>query len=80
VTSDVGGLRDTVVSWPNPGCTGFKFDRFQPAAFAGAVRAAVDLWNDPQGWDTVRERAMLQDFSWMQSAREYDNLYRSLEG
>ena len=79
VTSNVGGLRDTVVPWPEPGCTGFKFERFHPEEFAATVRAAVDLWADPRGWAAVRERAMLRDFSWEQSAREYDNLYRGLE-
>jgi len=79
VTSDVGGLRDTVTPWPEPGCTGFKFQRFEPEEFVATVRAAVDLWADSVGWEAVRQRAMLQDFSWRQSAREYDSLYQSLE-
>ncbi len=80
VTSNVGGLRDTVVSWPDPEGTGFKFDRFEPEDFAAAVRTAVNLWEDPRGWEAMRERAMLRDFSWEQSAVEYDKLYRGLEG
>ena len=78
VTSNVGGLKDTVGPYPEPGCTGFKFDLAKPEGFLRAVREAVDLWSDPEGWDDMRKRAMLQDFSWLASARKYMSLYQSL--
>ena len=65
---------------------GFDFVEFWSwtAKDLAAVKAAADAagigisgFND---WNKMIERAMTQDFSWMNSARQYEDLYRSLIG
>lgn len=45
------------------------------------VRYAERIYYDKKrDWNKMIERAMAQDFSWMNSARQYEDLYRSLIG
>lgn len=66
-----GGLRDTVVD----GETGFLFHDTSPYALLDAVRRALAVWRQP-GWDTLRQRCMALDWSWQQSAGQYEDVYR----
>lgn len=79
VTSDVGGLRDTIVPYPDPDCTGFKFGSFTSDAFYQAVRTAVEMWQEGETWKNMQQRGMRQDFSWIRSAQEYAALYEELQ-
>jgi starch synthase len=79
VATAVGGLRDTIVPYPDPKATGFTFAHPDAEAFYAAVCRAMDLWRtDKDAWQGMVERAMAQDFSWEQSASQYIDLYRSL--
>lgn len=79
----VGGLRDTV---DDPGDaelragkgTGIRFDQATPEALAHAIWRAVQLFGDRGAFAALRDRAMARDSSWMASAHEYVQLYRSL--
>ncbi len=79
----VGGLRDTV---DDPGDaelrrgkgTGIRFDRATPEALAHAIWRAVQLFGDRTAFAALRVSAMARDSSWMVSANEYVQLYRSL--
>jgi starch synthase len=68
-----GGLDDTV-----DGETGFKFWEYSPEALLGAVRFAIQKWFDRDGWQDRMTRGMAKDFSWDQSAGQYQALYRHL--
>jgi starch synthase len=67
----VGGLSDTV----EDGVTGFVFDSYEPAALRGAVRRAIQTFQDRATWRALVERAMREDFSWGPSAAMYQATY-----
>jgi len=67
----VGGLSDTV----EDGVTGFVFDSYEPAALGGAVRRAIQTYQDRAAWSALVERAMHEDFSWGPSAAMYQATY-----
>ena len=83
VVHAVGGLRDTVL---DPGDselargrgTGIRFTPATPLAFALALVRAVRVVRDPAVLAVVRRAAMSRDSSWMASAEQYVQLYRSL--
>ena len=79
----VGGLADTVVdvnddSLAADKATGFVFDDAARHALGARIRDACAFYGNQDGWLRVQKRAMLQDFSWDDSAMHYEELYRSL--
>ena len=79
----VGGLADTVVD-ANPDnlqsdrATGFVFDDAARHAIGARIREACALFGNKAAWRQVQQRAMAQDFSWDDSAANYEALYRGL--
>ena len=60
--------------------SGFKFSDYSPAAFLGAVRQALALYQDQKAWQALMRRNMALDFSWDRVAPKYVDLYeRALE-
>jgi len=85
VVHAVGGLRDTVIDPGDPDLargrgTGIRFTPATPLALARALERAVKLFRDPAVLATMRRAAMARDSSWMASAQQYVQLYRSLAG
>ncbi|NIO04421.1 MAG: glycogen synthase GlgA [Proteobacteria bacterium] len=80
VVRATGGLEDTIVTFdPRRGTgNGFKFRDYDPDAFLGAIRKAVEYFQDSKRWEKVVTNAMGADFSWDRSARAYLDLYKSL--
>ena len=79
VATLVGGLRDTIVPWPDPQATGFVFSGSTPEAFLDAVRQAVYVWgHDPEGWNMLIRRAMSQAFTWDSSCTQYQDVYNRI--
>jgi starch synthase len=76
VVTSVGGLRNTVVSYPCQGATGFSFSRPESGQFLRAVKKAVSVWEHPGEWSAIRKRAMRAVFSWRESGDEYLEAYR----
>jgi starch synthase len=79
----VGGLADTVIDATPDGvqsdrATGFVFDDASRHAIAARIREACALYRDEAAWKQVQKRGMAQDFSWDDSAANYEALYRSL--
>jgi starch synthase len=73
-----GGLADTVTSYDEAsgGGTGFVFHDLDPQSLADTIGWAVSTWYDrPAHIDVMRRRAMRDDHSWDQAAREYVRLY-----
>ena len=77
-----GGLVDTVSHHDpmNQGGTGYCFDRYEPLdLFTCMVRASEGfLYKDK--WQKLQQRAMSQNFSWVNSALEYIKLYKEVLG
>ena len=74
----VGGLADSVVNYSpeeNKG-TGFMFDKYDQNAFLITLVRAFETFRFKKEWDKLIKRAMVQDFSWRQSAKEYAKLFQ----
>jgi starch synthase len=73
----VGGLDDTVEQFDPHTLkgTGFKFKPYTGEALLETVQAALKAYGDQNVWQTLTRNAMMQDFSWPNSAREYVKVY-----
>lgn len=82
VVRETGGLADTVQNYDNEDAeygTGFVFNWETPDAVLGTLRWALQTYRQrPDAWQRMQRRAMLQDFSWDKSARQYRDLYRRI--
>jgi starch synthase len=74
VVHAVGGLRDTVID----GVTGIQFEQATIADLRAALVRAVALFRDRAAFTKLRRAALARDSSWLASALEYVQLYRSL--
>lgn len=83
IVRETGGLKDTVEPYnefERTG-TGFSFSNYNAHEMLSAVRYAERIYYDKKrDWNKIIERAMNQDFSWKNSARQYEALYKSLIG
>jgi starch synthase len=73
-----GGLADSVkdvTRSPATG-TGFTFAPYSARGLLDALDRALKTFRSARAWRAVQQRAMLADFSWAHSARQYDSLYR----
>jgi hypothetical protein len=73
-----GGLVDTVTSYEEAtgAGTGFVFYDLRPDSLADTIGWAISTWyNRPAHIDAMRRRAMAEDHSWDQAAREYAQIY-----
>lgn len=87
IVHTTGGLADTVVdvtteSLQNGTATGFSFQHADGEGLWYALRRAVDCYhNRPDLWRDLMVRGMESDFSWHNSAEQYEQLYRkALDG
>ncbi|MSO20102.1 MAG: glycogen synthase GlgA [Acidobacteria bacterium] len=80
VVRDIGGLSDTVEDYdPATGeGTGFRFTKYTGTAMLEAVRRALSLFRNPEGWKQIMLNGMKKDFSWARSAEAYETLYREM--
>lgn len=79
VASSMGGLRDTIIPFPDPKSTGFTFARIDSDEFYRSILDATQLWENKDAWYDMIGRAMGQAFTWEKSGRRYSELYRQLE-
>lgn len=81
IVRETGGLKDTVEpynEYENLG-TGFSFANYNAHEMLDAIRYAMKtFYNDKKAWDGIVVRGMAQDFSWENSANEYEVLYQKL--
>lgn len=81
IVRETGGLKDTVVpfnEYENTG-TGFSFENYNAHDMLHVIRYAHEIYkNNKEQWKGLMERAMVLDFSWEKSAREYEELYEKL--
>ena len=74
-----GGLKDTVIPYEeNTGFgTGFLFHQGTSEAIYDTVGWAVSTYYDrPEHLELMRKRAMLQHFSWLDAAKQYEDVYQ----
>lgn len=78
VASSMGGLRDTIVPYPNTHSTGFTFIKIDPEDFYRSIADAVGLWENKDAWGDMVNRGMSQAFTWEKSGRRYAEAYEQL--
>ena len=78
IVRETGGLKDTVEpynEYEKTG-TGFSFSNYNAHEMMGTVRYAEQIYYDKKrDWNKIVERGMEKDFSWNNSARQYEKLY-----
>jgi len=81
IVRETGGLRDSVQpynEYENTG-TGFSFANYNAHEMLGILNYAKRTWYDnKKAWQTMVRRAMKEDFSWRNSAKEYIDVYNRL--
>ncbi len=70
-----GGLKDTVVPWPDKTATGIGFTEPSAEAMLNALEQALELFRQPVLYQQIQRRGMQQSFSWSRAARHYLQLY-----
>ena len=83
IVRETGGLKDTVEPYNEfeKTGTGFSFTNYNAHEMLNTVRYAERIYYDKKrDWNKIVERAMSQDFSRQNSARQYEELYKSLIG
>lgn len=82
IVRHTGGLADTVIDvYADPGNgNGISFRDFTPHALLTSILRAIQLYEDRNVLNAVRERGMQADFSWARSARRYIDLYDRVSG
>ncbi len=68
-----GGLGDTVTDE-----TGFRFKSATPRSLRTSIVKALTVYSDREHWRLMQQKAMRVDFSWLKSAGEYYQLYKTL--
>ena len=83
IVRETGGLKDTVEpynEYEGTG-TGFSFANYNAHEMLGIINYAKHIFYDKKReWNKIVDRGMVKDFSWKNSAREYENLYRQMLG
>jgi starch synthase len=78
IVRETGGLKDTVQpynEYEGTG-TGFSFANYNAHEMLGTIRYAERIYYDrKREWNKIVDRAMAQDYSWGNSARQYQELY-----
>jgi starch synthase len=78
VVRATGGLKDTVSEiGPNSG-SGFLFYAYEAPALIEAVKHALKIYADQKTWHEIQKRIMQLDFSWVNSAKKYIELYQQI--
>ena len=75
---NTGGLHDTVIDFGDEGGYGIRYNNATVEDICDAVTRALVLYGDEKHLQTLRKLMMTLDFSWDRSAKEYINLYESL--
>ncbi len=78
VVRTTGGLKDTVIDFGDEGGYGIRFANVSVSDMIHAIGRAEELYATTARLQAIRKKMMALDFSWDRSAKEYINLYESL--
>ncbi|RKD31968.1 glycogen synthase GlgA [Thermohalobacter berrensis] len=80
IVRETGGLNDTVQPYnefTDEG-NGFSFTNYNAYDMLYTIKRAVKFYDDKKAWNKLVKRAMEGDYSWKNSAKEYEKLYKQL--
>lgn len=81
IVRKTGGLKDTVEPYKQEeqSGTGFVFEHYNAHEMRDTLFYAYQVYKEHKPeWTALMKRGMRKDFSWTNSAREYEHLYESL--
>lgn len=78
VVRETGGLYDSIKDVGFENGNGFTFAHYSSEDLIGAVRRAVNAYNDKENYKSLVKKVMEVDFSWDKSALEYIKMYKEL--
>lgn len=78
VVRSIGGLKDTVIDISEENGFGICHENVTVSDITTAIDRGVNLYKDQPTFKRIRKHIMSIDHSWDASAREYINLYKSI--
>lgn len=77
IVRKTGGLADSVTDYDSgtKQGTGFSFSDFSPLSLSIAVARACEHYKNETEWKNIQKQAMEADFSWENSAKEYEKIF-----
>lgn len=81
IVRETGGLRDTIKSYNEfeGSGTGFCFANYNAHEMLATVRYAKNtFFQKKRDWNKIIDRGMAEDFSWNNSAKQYEELYHNI--
>ncbi len=78
IVRETGGLNDTIKDSGDGVGNGFTFKNYNAHEMKDTVLRAVDGYNNKEGWEILKNRAVGCDNSWNASAGSYISLYKEL--
>ena len=80
VVRETGGLKDTVQQYNKytQQGNGFLFPNYNAHELMYAIKKALGMYDNFDIWRRIVQNAMRSDYSWKNSASEYEELYRKL--
>ncbi|MDR2091550.1 MAG: glycogen synthase GlgA [Clostridiales bacterium] len=80
IVREAGGLKDTVeaYNYVTGRGNGFTFKSYDAYDMLDAITRAIDVYHDKEEYLKVVKNGMKSDFSWAESARKYEELYRNI--
>ncbi|MGN7612349.1 glycogen synthase GlgA [Magnetococcales bacterium HHB-1] len=79
VVRKTGGLADTITPFDQEGGNGFLFAHANPYEFLASILLALEIYrHHPDAWNSLREQAMRQNFSWNSAAKKYQQVYQDI--
>jgi starch synthase len=76
-----GGLADTVENFNPTDETGngFVFEKYDADEMMKTIKAAISIYkNDQKTWNKIQKAGMKCNFSWLNSSKNYVELYKKL--
>lgn len=78
IVRETGGLRDSIQDAGGKGGNGFTFKTYNAHDMLDACRRAKEYYDKRMQWGKLVSHALRQDFSWSQSAKLYQGLYKEI--
>ncbi|MDX9924792.1 MAG: glycogen synthase GlgA [Ignavibacteriaceae bacterium] len=81
IVRKTGGLADTVIPYnsKNEEGNGFIFEKYNAKEMVAEIKNAVKVYSsDQKTWQRIMKNGMKSNFSWLNSAKNYIDLYRKL--
>lgn len=81
IVRETGGLKDTVEAYNEyeHSGTGFSFTNYNAHELLASIQYALRVYEDDRKeWDKMVKRGMEKDYSWIHSAKIYEDLYSML--